>query len=308
MSTTASLGVSGPGYNVAKTKELSELQLKNPEEPSFHDSHRDSCYIFIGGLDYRMTEGDTVVVFSQWGEIVDIKLVRDRVTGESKGFGFLAYEDQRSTDLAVDNANGMRLLGRNIRVDHVKEYVVIREVGEEKDWTPPEAVTGQIQQGASTLRDKRRREEQREAEKRRDTREKMNRDDSKSEYNVQSTQEHPSSSRDREDRRNHRGSQRSAEEGGTSNQNGVSASQQVSDTKRSSNASQNTGVSHKRPRTEGPSEAHYEGKKQRGSGKQDDEFALKKRLWRELRRLKHEIKVKKELLRQKGLKHSDSEA
>ena len=37
---------------------------------------------------------------------MDINLVRDKTTGKSKGFAFLAYEDQRSTILAVDNFNG----------------------------------------------------------------------------------------------------------------------------------------------------------------------------------------------------------
>ena len=59
---------------------------------------------------------------SRYGEIVDINLVRDKATGKSKGFAFLAYEDQRSTVLAVDNLNGYTLLGRMIRVDHVLNY------------------------------------------------------------------------------------------------------------------------------------------------------------------------------------------
>jgi len=53
-----------------------------------------------------MNEGDISVVFSQWGEIADILLMRDKDTGESRGFAFIAYADQRSTDLAVDNFNG----------------------------------------------------------------------------------------------------------------------------------------------------------------------------------------------------------
>ncbi|MCL4116685.1 UNVERIFIED_CONTAM: hypothetical protein GTU68_045488 [Idotea baltica] len=53
-----------------------------------------------------MNEGDIAIVFSEFGEIVDIRLVRDKKTGKSKGFGFLAYENQRSTVLAVDNFNG----------------------------------------------------------------------------------------------------------------------------------------------------------------------------------------------------------
>ena len=68
--------------------------------------YKDSAYVFIGGLDYEMNEGDTVIVFSQFGEIVDCRLMRDKKTGKSRGFAFLAYEDQRSTVLAVDNFNG----------------------------------------------------------------------------------------------------------------------------------------------------------------------------------------------------------
>lgn len=98
-----------------------------------------------------MTEGDVITIFSQYGEILDINLpripeggLRDRngdatsqepggsrsqqqqqqagKPGDRRGFGFLLYEDQRSTVLAVDNLNGFVLLGRTIRVDHVKDY------------------------------------------------------------------------------------------------------------------------------------------------------------------------------------------
>lgn len=41
------------------------------------------------------------VVVCRYGEVVDVNLVRDKATGKSKGFAFLAYEDQRSTILAV---------------------------------------------------------------------------------------------------------------------------------------------------------------------------------------------------------------
>ncbi|KGL84819.1 RNA-binding motif protein, X-linked 2, partial [Tinamus guttatus] len=67
-------------------------------------------------------EGDIICVFSQYGEVVNINLVRDKKTGKSKGFCFLCYEDQRSTILAVDNFNGIKIKGRTIRVDHVANY------------------------------------------------------------------------------------------------------------------------------------------------------------------------------------------
>lgn len=45
----------------------------------------------------------------RYGEVVNINLVRDKKTGKSKGFCFLCYEDQRSTILAVDNFNGIKV-------------------------------------------------------------------------------------------------------------------------------------------------------------------------------------------------------
>jgi RNA-binding motif protein, X-linked 2 len=71
-------------------------------------------------LPYDLSEGDIITIFSQYGEPVHINLVRDKETGKSKGFAFLKYEDQRSTDLAVDNLGGATVMGRMLRVDHVR--------------------------------------------------------------------------------------------------------------------------------------------------------------------------------------------
>ncbi|KAM8753531.1 RNA-binding motif protein, X-linked 2 [Rhynchonycteris naso] len=99
-----------------------EVQLGVAEGVSWHSEYKDSAWIFLGGLPYELTEGDIICVFSQYGEIVNINLVRDKKTGKSKGFCFLCYEDQRSTILAVDNFNGIKIKGRTIRVDHVSNY------------------------------------------------------------------------------------------------------------------------------------------------------------------------------------------
>lgn len=50
-----------------------------------------------------------LTVCFRYGEVVNINLVRDKKTGKSKGFCFLCYEDQRSTILAVDNFNGIKV-------------------------------------------------------------------------------------------------------------------------------------------------------------------------------------------------------
>jgi len=110
-----------------------ELQMGVPFEASWHQEYKNSAYIFVGGLNYHMNEGDIVIVFSQFGEVVDCRLARDKETGKSRGFAFLAYEDQRSTVLAVDNLNGIELCGRVITVDHVQKYRIPKEYFEEDE-------------------------------------------------------------------------------------------------------------------------------------------------------------------------------
>uniref|UniRef100_A0A670JZP9 RNA-binding motif protein, X-linked 2 n=1 Tax=Podarcis muralis TaxID=64176 RepID=A0A670JZP9_PODMU len=116
-----------PMNPLTKVKLINELnereaQLGVQEKVSWHAEYSDSAWVFVGGLPYELTEGDIICVFSQYGEIVNINLVRDKKTGKSKGFCFICYEDQRSTILAVDNFNGIKIKGRTIRVDHVANY------------------------------------------------------------------------------------------------------------------------------------------------------------------------------------------
>ncbi|XP_068686858.1 RNA-binding motif protein, X-linked 2-like isoform X1 [Montipora foliosa] len=122
-----------PLTNVKNIQKLNEriLELGVEDSQAWHKQYKDSAYIFIGGLPYGLTEGDILCVFSQYGEIVNVNLVRDKKTGKTKGFCFLCYEDQRSTILAVDNFNGIKLGGRTIRVDHCSNYR--RPKSDEKD-------------------------------------------------------------------------------------------------------------------------------------------------------------------------------
>ncbi|KAL2554981.1 zinc finger CCCH domain-containing protein 25 [Forsythia ovata] len=110
-----------------------EATLGISEQASWHAKYRDSAYVYVGGIPFDLTEGDLLAVFAQYGEVVDVNLVRDKGTGKSKGFAFLAYEDQRSTNLAVDNLNGAQILGRTIRVDHVSNYKKKEEEDEETE-------------------------------------------------------------------------------------------------------------------------------------------------------------------------------
>lgn len=110
-----------------------ELRLGITGKASWHADYEHSAYVHVGGLLYEMNEGDIVSVFSQCGEIIDCNLVRDPETGESKGFAFIGYTDQRSTILAVDNFNATKICGRTIKVDHVNDYRVPKEFRENND-------------------------------------------------------------------------------------------------------------------------------------------------------------------------------
>ncbi|KAJ3819720.1 hypothetical protein F5880DRAFT_1704845 [Lentinula raphanica] len=124
---------------VKEINKINDAELKlGLSGASWHDDYKDSAYIFAGGLNTELTEGDVITIFSQYGEIMDINMPREKDSGKPKGFAFLMYEDQRSTVLAVDNLNGANVLGRTLRVDHVKNYKQPRTKGEDGEWIEAE--------------------------------------------------------------------------------------------------------------------------------------------------------------------------
>ncbi len=111
------------------------IAIRSSTEASWHADYRDTAYIYIGGLPFELSEGDVITIFSQFGEPTYINLVRDKETGKSRGFAFLKYEDQRSTDLAVDNLGGAVIMGRTLKVDHTRYKKKDNEPDEGMDLT-----------------------------------------------------------------------------------------------------------------------------------------------------------------------------
>lgn len=113
-----------PLTQIRNTQKISKQEILQgvSESGSWHARYKHSAYIYAGGLPFDLTEGDVLTVFAQYGELVDVHNVKDRDTGKYRGFSFLAYEDQRSTVLAVDNLNGATVGGRTVRVEHVDNY------------------------------------------------------------------------------------------------------------------------------------------------------------------------------------------
>nr|WP_297162107.1 RNA-binding protein [uncultured Dysgonomonas sp.] len=72
--------------------------------------------IFIAGLSYSITDADLNDLFGEYGEIASAKVIMDRETGRSKGYGFVEMNDEASGQKAIDELNGAEYDGRTISV------------------------------------------------------------------------------------------------------------------------------------------------------------------------------------------------
>ncbi len=72
--------------------------------------------LFIGSLAYATTDDSLKAFFETIGEVSRARVVTDRETGRSRGFGFVEYADEANNQKAVDELNGKELDGRAINV------------------------------------------------------------------------------------------------------------------------------------------------------------------------------------------------
>jgi cold-inducible RNA-binding protein len=72
--------------------------------------------LFIGSLDYSITDSQLEELFSTIGKVLSAKVIVDRYTGQGKGFGFVEMETPEIAKEAMDKLNGAQLAGRSIAV------------------------------------------------------------------------------------------------------------------------------------------------------------------------------------------------
>ena len=77
--------------------------------------------LFCGGLAWATTSDDLRDAFAPFGEVTDAKVVTDRDTGRSRGFGFVAFTTEEAAASARESMDGATLGGRTIRVDVAHE-------------------------------------------------------------------------------------------------------------------------------------------------------------------------------------------
>ncbi len=77
--------------------------------------------LYVGNLSYSTTEESLNALFSQFGEVVSAIVIKDRATGQSKGFGFVELADEAAADKAIEAQNGKEFEGRRVRVNVAEE-------------------------------------------------------------------------------------------------------------------------------------------------------------------------------------------
>ena len=77
--------------------------------------------IYVGNVSYNSSEEDLSNLFSEYGTVNSVKIIVNKHTGRSKGFGFVEMANDEEGQKAVESLDGYDLMGRNLRVDPAKE-------------------------------------------------------------------------------------------------------------------------------------------------------------------------------------------
>ena len=76
--------------------------------------------IFVGNLSYQTTEDEIQSAFSAYGTVERVSIIRDRDSGQSRGFGFVEMPNAEEAERAIQNMNGRQMSGRALNVNEAR--------------------------------------------------------------------------------------------------------------------------------------------------------------------------------------------
>ncbi len=76
--------------------------------------------IYVGNLSYEATEADIEHAFSEYGDVKNVTIVKDRDTGRSRGFGFVEMHDRQAGQKAIEGLNLQHIAGRAVTVNEAR--------------------------------------------------------------------------------------------------------------------------------------------------------------------------------------------
>jgi len=77
--------------------------------------------LFVGSLSFNTTESELEAAFNRFGKLTEVKVITDRMTGRSRGFGFITFETDEAAQAAMSEMDGTTLDGRTITVNEAQE-------------------------------------------------------------------------------------------------------------------------------------------------------------------------------------------
>ena len=107
------------------------VQRRGSEAPHAAQSRfvQMSKKIFVGGLSWDTDDAGLTRAFEQFGDVVDAKVITERDSGRSRGFGFVTFSNTDAVTDAIDGMNGSELDGRRLNVDVARERTSRNEGG-----------------------------------------------------------------------------------------------------------------------------------------------------------------------------------
>lgn len=76
--------------------------------------------IYVGNLSYEVTEDDLKVAFKEFGQVESVTIIKDKYSGQSKGFGFVEFASKTEGQAAIDGLNGKEIKGRTLNVNEAR--------------------------------------------------------------------------------------------------------------------------------------------------------------------------------------------
>jgi len=76
--------------------------------------------IYVGNLDFKVNESDLDGIFEEYGTVSSSKIITDKMSGRSKGFGFVTMENDDEANKAIEELNGATLKSREIVVNEAR--------------------------------------------------------------------------------------------------------------------------------------------------------------------------------------------
>jgi RNA recognition motif-containing protein len=76
--------------------------------------------IYVGNLSREVTESELKEAFAAFGEVTSASVIKDKFTGDSRGFGFVEMPNKQEAEQAISGLNGKELKGRNLNVNEAR--------------------------------------------------------------------------------------------------------------------------------------------------------------------------------------------